>query len=65
MTSRMHLKNGRSARDGSYAQTGTTSSVMEARRPKVSVYQTAERVPEIIDSSLQYVLYFSSKEHIP
>jgi hypothetical protein len=36
MTSRMHLKNCRRARNGVYAQKGTNSRVMVASSPKVS-----------------------------
>jgi hypothetical protein len=34
-TSRMHLKNGRSAGNGAYMREGTTSRVMVANRPKL------------------------------
>jgi hypothetical protein len=41
---------GRSVGNGAYAQKGTTSRVMVARRPKVN--QLAAPVPEIMDGSL-------------
>jgi hypothetical protein len=37
MTSRMHLKNGRSAGNSAYMQKGTTLRAMVAIKPKVSV----------------------------
>jgi hypothetical protein len=49
-TSRMHLKNGRSAENRAYMQKGATSRVMAASRPKVSFDQMAAPIPEIMDS---------------
>jgi hypothetical protein len=46
----MHLKNGRSAGNGAYAQKGTTWRVMVASSPKIIFFdQMAEPVPEIMD----------------
>jgi hypothetical protein len=49
MTSRMHLKHGRSTGNGAYMQKGPTSRVMVASRPKEVSDQMAVQVPEIMD----------------
>jgi hypothetical protein len=54
MTSRTHLKNGRSPGNGVYVQMGTTLRVMEAIRPIV-LDQMAASVPEIMDTSNIYI----------
>jgi hypothetical protein len=45
MTSRMHLKSGRSAGNCAYARKGTTSRVMVANRPKVSFWPDGSTSP--------------------
>jgi hypothetical protein len=60
-TSRMHLENGSSAGNGAYSRNGTTSKVTVASRPKVSFYQMAAPVPEIMDGeSDSMILYWKN-----
>jgi hypothetical protein len=47
MTSRMHLKNGRSTGNGGYAQKGTTLKVMVASRQKLVFDQMVASVPKL------------------
>jgi hypothetical protein len=57
MTSRMHLKSGRSTGNGAYAQNGTSSRVMVASSPKVSFDHIESPVPEIMDGFMYVLLY--------
>jgi hypothetical protein len=50
MTSRMHLKHGRSAGNGAYVQKGTTSMLWWPVGAKLVFGQMAESVPVFMDT---------------